>query len=363
MPDNHPTVPTIWEGEFTGTPNNGPIAVNLNYFAPEESYNLIGNPYPSTLDAEAFIDANATQIDGTLYFWRKTNNAPGTAYATYTKAGATTTSPTSPVPNGIIQVGQGFIVKAIQPTNPQITFTNQQRVADNNDQFFRMNESETNRYWVNLRNENGLFSQIMVGYLPNATNEFDYGIDGKSLLDSDISFSSLLNTTPLAIQGKQLPFEVNDVVPLKFKTNIAGNYWIELGEKEGLFNQEQAIYIKDNALNITHNLSESNYTFTSENGEFNERFELVYQPSALGIGAVFEHTIVISPNPLSNQEILHFYGINEPFNCTIFDAVGKKVMSEKITNNALLITNFSTGVYIVQIKSDTKVQQFKLIIK
>jgi hypothetical protein len=30
---------------------------------------LMGNPYPSALDADKFLDANASLIEGTIYFW------------------------------------------------------------------------------------------------------------------------------------------------------------------------------------------------------------------------------------------------------------------------------------------------------
>ena len=71
------TASIIYTGIFTGVPNNGTIS--LNSLTPNTFY-AIGNPYPSTISADAFINGNATA--GTLYFWRKTNAAAGTAYAT-----------------------------------------------------------------------------------------------------------------------------------------------------------------------------------------------------------------------------------------------------------------------------------------
>src|SRR5690606_24644433 len=60
---------------FVGIPNNGDISLNIN---PEQSY-LIGNPYPSSIDADQFIRDNLKDvvggtnsdnvINGTLYFW------------------------------------------------------------------------------------------------------------------------------------------------------------------------------------------------------------------------------------------------------------------------------------------------------
>jgi hypothetical protein len=41
------------------------------YLYPEQQANsvLMGNPYPSALDADKFLDANASLIEGTIYFW------------------------------------------------------------------------------------------------------------------------------------------------------------------------------------------------------------------------------------------------------------------------------------------------------
>jgi len=58
---------------FTGKPNNGLITTNS---VASDQLLLTGNPYPSALDADAFIADNSSSIDGTLYFWEHyaTNN-------------------------------------------------------------------------------------------------------------------------------------------------------------------------------------------------------------------------------------------------------------------------------------------------
>ncbi|QTE22450.1 T9SS type A sorting domain-containing protein [Polaribacter cellanae] len=53
---------------FVGTPNDGSITFNIN----PGTTNLLGNPYPSALDATDFINTNINEIDGTLYFWEHT---------------------------------------------------------------------------------------------------------------------------------------------------------------------------------------------------------------------------------------------------------------------------------------------------
>ena len=330
MPDNHPANPTSWNGEFKGIPKNGIINVPISYISATQKFNLIGNPYPSTISAESFLNSNQADLEGIIYFWRKTNNAAGTAYATYTLGGATTTSPTSPVPNGTIQVGQGFIVAAKNVSNPRVQFSNGLRVDNNSNQFFRsnfglpyytQNQMERHRIWLNLTNDAGLFSQMMVGYMSSATNEFDSFIDGKYMGDSEIALSSLLYSEEYVIQGKSLPFEATDVVPLVFRTNAMGTYTISLGATDGIFEEGQAIFLRDYLYETVHDLRSSPYVFTAEVGVFSTRFEIVYENSPLSLSdAGYANTVIVATG--SSQ--LKIKSTAESFTkITVYDVLGR----------------------------------------
>ncbi|WP_051929345.1 hypothetical protein [Flavobacterium sp. 83] len=67
-PQNYaaPTPPGLYEANFKGVPNNGIITIPIGGL---DSSNLIGNPYPSALDANKFLTDNSAVLDGTLYFW------------------------------------------------------------------------------------------------------------------------------------------------------------------------------------------------------------------------------------------------------------------------------------------------------
>ncbi|TMM28583.1 T9SS type A sorting domain-containing protein [Polaribacter aestuariivivens] len=53
---------------FVGTPNDGSISIPVT----ANTATLVGNPYPSALDATDFINTNIDAIEGTLYFWEHT---------------------------------------------------------------------------------------------------------------------------------------------------------------------------------------------------------------------------------------------------------------------------------------------------
>ncbi len=346
MPDNHPTTPTIWNGMFNGNLNNGTITSSLSYSGAGQSFNMIGNPYPSTINADSFLFDNTANITGTIYFWRKINNAAGTAYATYTLGGATTTSPTSPTPNGIIQVGQGFIVEAKNFTTPTATFLNSHRIGNNQNQFFRNStDVEKNRIWLNLTNSSGLFSQTMIGYMTNATNGFDELLDGKYINDNATSLTSLLDNEEYAIQLKGLPFNDLDTVPLLFKTSNAGNFTVSIDHVDGLFETEnQSVYLKDSLLQNIHNLSASTYNFTTNEGVFPNRFEIVFREQSLDNSDFNANSVVLYSQ---NNQIFINSGSVEMLKIDIFDILGRKINSFENINAATWTTS------IIPIKNQT----------
>lgn len=280
MPNNHPETATAWMGSFTGVPHNG----TYNVAVAAGHYNGIGNPYPSTISADAFMTANS--ISGALYFWRKTNDDTQTSYATYTFAGGTGTTanetgdPNIMVPNGIIQVGQGFLFSSAAAS---VSFTNALRVANNGNQFFRSTSADRSRIWLNLTNTDGVFSQALVAYMDGATSGVDAQIDGLYINDSNVALTSLIDGVEYAIQGRAMPFSTSDAVPLGFKVTIAGNYTIAIDHTDGLFaDVSQPVYLKDNLLGTLTDLQQGSYNFASASGEFSSRFELHYQ-TALGV--------------------------------------------------------------------------------
>ena len=278
-----PTTPTVWPGTFTGVPNNG----NITY-AMASGFNAVGNPYPSRLNVADFIDGN-TATTGTLYFWRKSNNAANTSYATVTKIAYTANSAAGgdtgtgffnvgDEANWVINIGQGFLVESTSATT--LNYNNSMRRSSNSNQFFRQDQNQTlvanpSVYWLNMTNTTGTFSQAAVGYTEDATNGVDRGIDGKNI-NQDFHLSSLIGAEAYSIQGRS-SFEASDVVPLSYKVLTAGSYTIAIDHSTGLFSDGQRVFIKDKTNDSLYDLNAAPFTFTTEVGTFANRFEIVYQ--------------------------------------------------------------------------------------
>jgi hypothetical protein len=285
LPYNHPTAAVVWSGTFAGIPNNGTITVPVTSDPTDATkrYNLIGNPYPSPISIESFIDGNSNNIIAPLYFWRKTNGSTNKSYWAISKVGHTS-SGEGTNPNGVIQVGQGFLVQA-KANATQVVFNNSMRVLNNNNQFFKTTANNltnnASRVWLKMTNATGDYSQALVGYFDNATLGIDEEIDAKDINDGVIGINSVINNVDYTIQGRPA-FDASDVVPLSYKVTTAGSYTISIDQVDGLFTGgAQNIFLRDNVLGTCNNLTTSAYTFTSNPGSFQSRFELLYQNSLL----------------------------------------------------------------------------------
>ena len=333
-PDNHPTTPTIYTGIFSGsTIYNGRIVKTVN----ENKYNMIGNPYPSGLDADTFIAENG--ITDPIYFWRKENNSANPSYATYTTAGGASNGvantggdPIGLVPTNIINLAQGFIIKA---TSNKITFKNNQRITDNDDMSFRtQNNVERNRIWLNLNADNGASYQTMVAYMTGATEDVDAAIDGKPFQTASTSLTSLVNNESYVIQGRALPFDDNDSVALRFTTDVNGTFTITKANVDGLFANGQEVFIQDN-LAGTISLLDSPYTFASNAGTFDNRFEIVYKTTLSNNSFDTAESLIAFVN---NNNELTINTKNTIAEIQLFDVTGRLLLNQKEVNNTLFTT-------------------------
>ena len=234
-------------------------------------------------------------------------------------------------------------------------FKNSMRIAGSNSQYFRNNNSnaidnlERNRIWLEISNLQGAYKQTMVGYVENATNGIDRGFDS-ALLDTSnpVSLYSVVNTSKLAIQGKALPFDINDFVPLGFKVNTGGTYQIKLSDFDGLFNTT-GIYLQDNETQTVHDFSSANsYTFTTATGTFENRFILKYTPVLGTNNSTFTNANV---TVFKQNESIHISAVNASIQeVSVFDITGRLLYNKKnIHNNSLIIDNLVMAQQVILI--------------
>lgn len=347
---------------YSGAVNNGvitqPIALSLDNTKANDDFNLIGNPYPSAISADAFITANP-DISGTLYFWTHEGDIqvaainPGPlaynfspddfAYYNFaggvgTRAGLLSGNGNSNAPTGFIATGQGFQVDANAATS--VTFNNSMRNKTHaNTNFYRSASGsvEKDRLWLNLTNSEGIFSQQLVGFFPQATMGVDRGYDGYYVKSNTYAaFYSMIEDTPYKIQGRSA-FDVNDRIPLGFRSGFEKTYSISIGDIEGVL-RNQNVYVEDLQLNIIHDLKASPYVFSTPAGEFNNRFVLRFTNTTLG-NSDFE-TIANAVMIYANTSINVTSSLERIKEVMVYDVLGRIIAEKKnIGNNSTEMNN------------------------
>ncbi len=372
---------------FTGTPHNGVYTPTIsrenyqgvNYLGTnlatitnnDDNWNLVGNPYPSAIKAMDFITVN-TNIDGNVRLWTHgtlpssaitspyynsyTNNYSPNDYIVYNGT-ATTSGPTGF--NGYIAAGQSFLVLMNDgaATTETVTFNNSMRKTTNNDQFYKQsnlkNNLERHRIWLDLVSSTGVANRTVVGYIEGATQQKDRLFDAYTNIGGTQDFYSLIDNKTMVIQGRALPFSPDDMVPMGIVVPNNGTYTISIANVDGLFATNfQNIYLEDKQLNIIYDLKTAPYSFTANAGTFNNRFQLRYTNTKLK-NTEFNSTdnqVVITSN---NQEILIISAIEKISSVSVFDVLGRKILSlENIndTNARIEKSKFATEVLVLKIK-------------
>lgn len=397
---------------FVGKPNNGDINLTLGL---NQTY-LVGNPYPSPLDADKFIrdnikdggNAATNKFNGVLYFY---DHFGGNShilaeyeggYAAYSLMGgvvavsngpmtANTGASGTKVPKRYIPVAQGFFIKSISDTvltstNPNlspitggvINFKNSQRAfcteASGNSLFFRTtNQNATvekdarEKIRLQFISPTGVDRQLLVGTDENASNNFDLGFDAPMI---DVKTEDMywnLAGNKLIIQGLS-NFNEEQQIPLSIKTSIEGKFVIKIAELENIDNSKE-IYLYDAQTRESHNLRESEFVLFVNPGEYANRFSIRFTRESL------EQEIMNIRNqdlPISYSKTDHSITI---FNDTdanlreiqIFNLLGQRVQQSDVDNVSrstvkVPVRNLPSNTYIVKAITDSGSTSKKIII-
>ncbi len=376
---------------FTGTPNDGDITSTIS----AGFSSLLGNPYPSALDSQAFFTTNSAVVK-TLYFWEHTGDAGNHSLAGYiggygllnASMGLAGTSPsfdttggrgegiTYHTPGRYIPVAQGFFVEATN-AGGTITFNNSQRAyrAENDeggsDSFF-FKGTNTNTLPIlkigfdYLNDQNiELHRQIGISFKSGNTFKRDDGFDSEALDfdSSDIYLKFEENRENFIIAGIQ---EISDdfEFPITLKAGYTGTYKFTVDQKKNI---DRTVYLTDKVTGLKYDLANL-VELTIVPGTYTDRFYISFSSKTLGVD-----------DQILSQEISTYYdGQSKEIkvlkkstikvkNITIFNLLGQEVktLSSFNQNNnemSLSTNNLSTSVYIVKISTNKGTLSKKIVI-
>lgn len=405
---------------FEGKPNNGNIII------PIKTGNdcLVGNPYPSALDADEFIkdnisnletngrNINGSIINGTLYFWD--HFASGThvvpeysgGYATYNLMGGAaavcsdkrinmTGNSGNKIPGRYIPVGQGFFVSAIFNSDLEnnantselnetiiggdIIFKNSQRVfkketeetslfiKQNNSKSETKNQDTRQKIRLMLDSPKGYHRQLLVGVDKNCTNTFDIGYDAPLIEVNKEDMFWFFNNGKYVIQAVH-SFDEEQNLNLGIKIDKEGLTTIKIDTLENIPTLLN-IYLHDKELDIYHDLKADNYEVYLKVGEYLNRFEITFNnisELALNVeGKLNKNLQLYFSNEkksiiIQNQKLIHIE------NVYVYNMLGQTFYKFKIDKNKnyieLKTKEIKTGIYIINMKTELGMISKKVLI-
>ncbi|NNK88202.1 MAG: T9SS type A sorting domain-containing protein, partial [Flavobacteriaceae bacterium] len=386
-----------------GIPHNGTIDVEIrrgtNGSSVDDNWNLIGNPYASSIDAIDFLIDN-TNIDGFVYLWRHLNdpltsnpdpfyqdfvyNYDADDYVAYNEMGVS-----DPIGfNGYIATGQSFMVSMLESgaATQNVTFDNTLRdIVYDNSQFYSPNpdnnvvfgestdENSTeftgkHRIWLDLISSDEDVDRILVGYAEGATLARDRMYDALTTLDNTQNFYSLIDDEIFVIQGRGLPFEETDEIPLGMQIESPGQYHIGMAQIDGIFEgQDQPVYLRDGYNNFIHNLKESPYNFYSEAGLINDRFDIVFINETLDLDDIQtdSYSLIIYEDQNGNFHIRVAENLTIK-TVEINDLLGRKVLLSTGLNSSniqLNTSDLSQSAYVVTVEVENGARLVRKVVK
>ena len=408
--------------DFRGKPNDGNMAIAVS----AGNFTLVGNPYPSAIDLNAYLldSANAAVINGTAYFWEQSvvnthvlNQYQG-GYGKYTVGGGYLpadiwsyngdgTYNTDTGANGTVYqrrftpIGQGFMVMGTAAGN--VTMRNSFRIfvkegAGNFSQFARIAQpansvyDENAEFFPEIPNVAGVdYTQVRKGYAPqlriNAivnntgiihtalgfgdqyTDGVDYSADARATSDgAPFGFYFILNDVPHEYAMSLTSFDVNKRLPVGFRSNEQATFKIQVSDVMYGFDPNQNVYIHDKTTGIYYDIKNNIFEMALPAGDNRTRFEVT-----------FKNTDVVLDNPEELEESFFVFQNNDNAMLTItntlnkditslvmYDVTGKLIMDKgnigKANSYEFSTATLSDGVYIVTAKTRDNLEMSKKVI-
>ncbi|WP_282030614.1 lamin tail domain-containing protein [Winogradskyella eximia] len=363
----------ITEGEasnlvtFEGTVSNGLVQTAINQ-GTVSKLNLIGNPFPSYLDAQQFLSHNASLLDpSALVIYGYNDSTDGTSAGDYTIISALLNTGMNIAP------GQGFFV-ASGATGGNIEFTttsSDMRLAAGGDDFIAGRDSSViSNLKLNLSNANANFITDIF-FTEFSTLGLDPGYDASLLGGSAPSFalySELIedNTgVPFAVQALGKTDYLDVTIPLGVNANQGEQITFSINETN--LPSTIDIYLDDTVENTSTLLNTSDYVMTPiANLSGVGRFYLRFSESTLSTSNHSLDNISIYTNANDKTAIIAGQ-LLENTTAYIYDIQGRVVSTTILDSTSRLqsldTSHLTVGIYVIQLTNGTQNKTQKVIIR
>jgi hypothetical protein len=334
---------------FTGTPLSGEqtstVTLSDNFSTDEgnDGANLLGNPYPSSIDWSGLDDTW-----GAVYYWDPSANSGAGDYLEWNDG-----------------VGSGS--QYIPPLQGFFIVVDESNTTEGSGTFSLSNENRTHSGaagFYKSKIHNGLVLEARSG---DNTDELFFRINEDASPGFDLQhdalkfFSGVEGISQIYSfgEGRKLAIDTRpetEVIQLGFINETAGFYSISVREMDNI----SKALLEDTKINIIHDLTKSAYEFAWDVNDDEKRFKLHLNAVGIEETPVSESNIVIYA---ANNQI--FIKGMEKGEVIVSDIMGRVILQDELSvdGSIRLPGNLQTGIYLVTVQNGKEIKTEKVYIR
>ena len=325
---------------YVGNLNTGIVTIPVSAHGLDPlHWNLLGNPYPSSLDWDLVQQVNmGIMWTGAVYYL---DQATG-AYLSY-NAGMGSGS-------RYVPPEQGFFV-AINADPNVFTVNNSMRTHQGGSNYYK---SDFDNLLVLEATGNNFSDATYLRFDASATPEIDKEFDAFKLFTATNSYLPQLYTFG---GGDKLSINVlpeTEMVPAGFKAGVAGEYTIGIKEVTGMSN----VVLEDLITGIQTDLLTNAYIFYYNLNDPENRFIIHFTPLA-----VAENNASLTNIFAYGHNVYVYVPAGTQGTIMLYNLMGQEVTSTPISGHTNIITLANSAYYVVRVLSSESVVSKKVFIK
>ena len=330
--------------QYSGYPNTGDQYMPLfrTAYGNSNGWNLVGNPYPSSIDWDATQGWTKNNVSGAIYL---VNDG---GWATYLSGNGNTEGIGINGGSRYIAPGQGFFVNVPATGNALLGTTDAVRVHNAVPLLKQGGNTGLVRLYVS---GNGYTDEAVIRFVNGTTAGFDERYDARKLFGLNDRSAQVYT-----LGGDKLA--INTLPPATVEASL------------GLYARSSGIYtlaanspgmevvLEDSKTGTYTNLSRQTYSFTQEAGDEQQRFRLYFGTQSL-------------PKPLdagirvysAGRTLYVQLGDNQRGEISVSNMAGQCLSCQSITGGSIQMPVSSEGIYLVKIITGTETVVRKVYMK
>ncbi|MBR9915883.1 MAG: T9SS type A sorting domain-containing protein [Algicola sp.] len=350
---------------FSGGVTTGSLTVPIIKTGVEfAKWNLIGNPYTSYIKLEDFLTANLNNLDAqsVAIYGYDANDSDGSVWTILNMAYSDNN------PNTLIAPGQGFFVSS-KNGGSNVSFTPSMRTTGTSDDFIQGRNSNLAHFILSMTSTDKV-SNTHIYFKDNATLGLDIGYDAELFGETPSLYSIYSELTEagqdlnMAIQSIGFD-DVNGSTSIPIGINLLQGKQVSIGLQttDLVYN----VYLEDVVANTSTLLNTSNYNLTADTDVLGTgRFYLRFENETLSVAASNLDNILIYNNS-ELKEITIKGQLTEDTRFVLYDIQGREIIRKDLDThhmiNTINVSDYSKGIYLVQLESKSQTVSKKLIIR